>query len=279
MSNLVQRVLFGVVAVPLTVVVLIFYSKASLILITALMLYGLHEFFSMFDKYFKGWVLHKITGFAVATALLTSAYYKVNYTPSSLMALFTVSAIFVFLLLVISELRHAKIETAPFRIGLWFLGVFYCGYLGSYIYKLYLVNLTPDSVTFLLVIFTGIWGGDSLAYFFGKFLGKKKMAPSISPKKTVVGCVAGLISPIPMIILWQWVFNMELALVHSVLIGLIIGVFGQVGDFWESILKRAAGKKDSSNIFPGHGGVLDRFDSLLFTAPLIYIYLECFNLL
>ncbi len=125
----------------------------------------------------------------------------------------------------------------------------------------------------VLTILIGIWICDSAAYFAGKSFGKHKLAPSISPKKTWEGAVAGVLFAVLAVIgMQQWLLD-YLTLDHAIVIGVIVGVFGQLGDLAESQLKRSAGIKDSSQLIPGHGGVLDRFDSLLWVSPLVFLYL------
>jgi phosphatidate cytidylyltransferase len=114
---------------------------------------------------------------------------------------------------------------------------------------------------------------DSAAYFTGLAIGKHKLFPRVSPKKTWEGAVGGgLASILTVMGLFFWLMP-NVPVIHSVMIGVIIAVFGPIGDLAESWLKRDAVVKDSSHILPGHGGILDRFDSMLFVAPLVVIYL------
>lgn len=134
------------------------------------------------------------------------------------------------------------------------------------------------SFEFILLIFASIWMCDTGAYIVGRAFGKRKLAPAISPNKSVEGAVGGLLFSIGTAMLVRHFFLDALQLVDAVAIGFIVAVTGQMGDLAESHLKRAAGIKDSSAIIPGHGGVLDRFDSLLLVAPsvLVYIMLRAF---
>ena len=131
-------------------------------------------------------------------------------------------------------------------------------------------------VTFAL--FLSVWICDTSAFFFGKKFGKSKILPHISPNKTWVGTIAGFVSSIIfMFILDQFdFFNGMISTVDVFVIGIITGGFGQLGDWAESLLKREAGLKDTSNFLRGHGGILDRFDSLIFSSPLTLIYCNYF---
>ncbi len=139
-------------------------------------------------------------------------------------------------------------------------------------------NLPDIGFKITLALFLSVWICDTGAFFFGKKFGKKKILPDISPNKTWVGTIAGFISSmIFLLILNQSGYFPDIfSLVDVVVLGLIAGIFGQLGDWAESLLKREAGVKDTSNILAGHGGVLDRFDSLTFAAPLTLIYCTYF---
>lgn len=112
-----------------------------------------------------------------------------------------------------------------------------------------------------------------MAYFGGKFFGKHKLS-EISPKKTWEGSITGFIFTVITSYLFYFFSDGKITLTDSIVIGFIIGVFSQIGDLFESLFKRKLDVKDSSHIIPGHGGVLDRFDSLIFVAPLLFLYLE-----
>jgi len=130
----------------------------------------------------------------------------------------------------------------------------------------------------VMIVFASIWICDSLAFVFGKWLGKKKIAASISPGKSWAGCIAGLIGAVITVVIINYLnWKPEyLNLSDLIIIGIIAGVFGQVGDFIESVFKRDAAVKDSGTLLMGHGGVLDRFDSFLFAPAFVYLYLLFF---
>ena len=109
---------------------------------------------------------------------------------------------------------------------------------------------------------------------FGKAFGKHKLAPTVSPNKTVEGFIGGIVGALAIAVLMYFWKLQSVGLVHVVVIGVLCSVFGQLGDLVESMWKRSLGIKDSSALIPGHGGVLDRFDSLLFAAPVLFIYLR-----
>lgn len=132
------------------------------------------------------------------------------------------------------------------------------------------VMLEPARFFVFLLIFS-TWASDTFAFFVGKALGRVKLCPSISPGKTREGAIGGFIGTIVVALIFSLIF--KFSLLHALAIGVLIGILAPLGDLVESVLKRVCGVKDSGNIIPGHGGVLDRFDSLLFAAPALYVYL------
>lgn len=122
-------------------------------------------------------------------------------------------------------------------------------------------------VVYALVI---VWTTDSGAYFIGRKLGKNKLWPEISPKKTIEGFIGGIVVALISAIIFQWIADLEISLISLVIVSIVASIFGQLGDLVESAIKRHYGVKDSGKILPGHGGILDRFDSLLFVLPLLY---------
>lgn len=126
----------------------------------------------------------------------------------------------------------------------------------------------------VITIFAAIWVCDSAAYFAGRALGRHKLFERVSPKKTVEGAVAGFVGAVAAFLVARAFFLPYLSVGEAAVCGVIVGVLGQAGDLVESLFKRDAGVKDSSQVIPGHGGVLDRFDSLIFVSPVLYLYLD-----
>jgi phosphatidate cytidylyltransferase len=204
-------------------------------------------------------------------------------------------ALLVICTLIYEVASHEKEPIA--NIGVTFFGVVYVGWLFSY--RIFLRSLPGDAtgvlptslnafLSFLHIwvprptfgawivtyVFAVTWSTDAGAYFVGMRFGKHKLAPKLSPKKTVEGSIGGIVAAIAVSLLWG--AGIHLPWWHCLILGPLIGVLGQIGDLCESALKRDIGVKDFGMVLPGHGGILDRFDSLLFTAPIAYYYLQYF---
>jgi phosphatidate cytidylyltransferase len=150
------------------------------------------------------------------------------------------------------------------------LATTYVGMLGGSLIRLR--NDFPDGwklVFFLLIV---VWLGDTGAYYVGRQFGKHKLSPRISPKKTVEGLAGGMLASILAAVVIHFTFFPRFPLIHAMIAGVILSVAGVIGDLAESMWKRSADVKDSGTLLPGHGGFLDRFDSILFTAPILYCY-------
>ncbi len=128
----------------------------------------------------------------------------------------------------------------------------------------------------VLMVLVTIWICDSAAYYCGRAFGRHKLFERVSPKKTWEGAIGGLVFSVVALLAARYWWLAWLTLPNAIVIGAIVGIFGQIGDLAESHLKRDAGVKDSSQLIPGHGGLLDRFDSLIIVAPLVYVYLVLF---
>ncbi|MBB14417.1 hypothetical protein CMK22_04045 [Candidatus Poribacteria bacterium] len=153
------------------------------------------------------------------------------------------------------------------------IGAIYIGWAFGY----HIIQLRDlrDGQSFTYFLLITIWACDSIAYFYGKHLGKNKIRPNISPGKTIEGTVVGLLfSVISGIVLWHFLLPNHISIKEAILAALIIGITSQISDFSESIIKRAANVKDSGTLIPGHGGTLDRIDSMIFATPALYYYLR-----
>lgn len=176
-------------------------------------------------------------------------------------------------------------DQAALDFGITVAGITYIGWLGSYL--LDIRNFSAEGGWWLMLVLPIVWAGDTGAYSIGAVYGRHKMAPRLSPKKSWEGYIAGVFSSIAIGAFFTYAFTSIGSLqplagmitpVQGALLGLVIGAFAPLGDLGESMFKRQSGLKDSSNIFPGHGGVLDRIDSWIWGASLGFIMIQYFIL-
>ena len=167
-----------------------------------------------------------------------------------------------------------RIETAHVQAGKQVLALSYVPLLGG---VFVLIRLFPQGEWWLTLGMLVVFAGDTGALYTGKTFGKHRLYPSVSPKKTVEGGLGGLLFSVGFGLLFRTLFFPNAPLAESIGLFAVLAVFGQVGDLFESLIKRAGGVKDSGRILPGHGGMLDRIDGALFAALPLYLYLTCFR--
>lgn len=167
--------------------------------------------------------------------------------------------------------RLGKMETAALRVVAGIAGPLY---IGATLATLAMLrrDTGADGAGYVLMALMFAWLADSGGYFFGRYLGKTKLYEAVSPKKTRAGFVGALVGAALGAALASFGFLKSLPFSHSLPLAILAGALGQLGDLVESLLKRSTGIKDSGSIVPGHGGMLDRIDALLFVAPVVYVY-------
>ncbi|MCR6515273.1 MAG: phosphatidate cytidylyltransferase [Clostridium sp.] len=222
---------------------------------------GLYEFYNALrQKEFKP--------ISIAGYILIIAYYLLNNNFENMMYLI-VLATFLLLIVPVVNLKYTFIDVA-----ITLLGFLYVGILFSFIH---LVNIKVSGAFLVWLIFIGSWMTDTAAYYSGKLFGKHKLCPKVSPKKTIEGSIGGILgatlfSGVFGIIIANYGVNV-MATYNYFIIGALCGVFSQFGDLVASSIKRYVGLKDYSHLIPGHGGILDRFDSILFSGVIVFYYL------
>lgn len=268
-----KRVISALIGIPVLIFTVYHGGLLFLGLVAVLAFLGLNEFYGLVQK--KGIVLSKVL---FITNGLIFIFLPLTNIPNSF--LFDFFLFYVLISTLVTELFKSETKNALLNTSLTFLGVIYVGWLSAHL--VYLRNL-PGGFFYVILVLLVTWANDTGAYFVGINLGKRKLCPHISPNKTVEGALGGLIcSLIAALITGLWINSLlsvvNFSLGQLLLLGLLISFAAQLGDLAESLFKRDAGLKDSSNLIPGHGGVLDRFDSLLLAVPVVYYYLRVFIL-
>ena len=268
----VARIVTAAVLLPILVVSIIFPALSLLfvLLTVAAMVVALFEFWLLARK--QQVRADAAAGLLSAVALCTVFYFT---EPRNLPDLLMIQLIL--MLLTIGSLVAAMLRGAPFNrmitsAGVTVLSVMYIVLLGGHMIALR-VGFAPQLSKHLLsFFFLVIMGADAAAYYGGRAFGKHKLAPTISPGKTWEGAVAGMLASLLLAVAAHYWFFPELATKFALSLAAVMNVIGVIGDLTESALKRSAGAKDTAAVLPGHGGVLDRIDSLLFNAPVIYYF-------
>lgn len=310
LNNLTQRILVALVTIPIIVLFswwggLWFFSMVMLI-----SLLGLHEFYKLAAR--KGASPQVVTGLVFGGLILcVFIWQKVKFgilsfadqfgvalpMPTMAQVYLILFLIFVPMIMLLELFRNrgsALLNVATTLFGVCYVSLFLGSLIG--VRELFIPDDFPVWLHFeghgidypaevvqrvygwggatVISIFVSIWMCDTLAYSAGRLLGKHKLFERVSPNKTWEGAIAGYVGAVAAFLVAQSFFLPYMTVGSALICGSIVGIFGQAGDLAESLLKRDAGVKDSSALIPGHGGVLDRFDSLLFVSPLIFFYLD-----
>ncbi len=257
-----QRWISGLILGPSLILLIVFFPPWVFLLFILLVIFlALREFYALsLPEVSPG---EKGTGILLGCLLALSLYSR---EPRCF--LFTILLAF-FLFSIRSLLRPEDFSTRVERVSKHLLGLFYLPFLLGHFVLLRNLERGRLWVLFTLV---AVYFGDTLAFYVGRAWGKKKMAPHISPGKTVEGGLGAVAGSAAGAFLSKLIFFPSLPLLHVLILGAAVGIVGQLGDLWESLLKRSARVKDSGALIPGHGGLLDRIDSVLFAAPLVYYY-------
>ncbi len=258
---LTQRIISALVGIPLVVIAVWFGSIPLILLIGLIIVLGLREMNEMLAKL----GLKPSIWLAVAGGLIMTAgafLYKDGYPGPTITII-----LFMHLLATVALYpRYSLLDSAGTMMGTMYVG------LMNYFY---LLRMMPDGWIWLIFTLTATWATDTAAYFVGMAFGRRRIAPALSPKKTLEGAVGGFAGSIMVAGVFSYIYTF-LPMSKVLLLGLSLGAAAQVGDLLESAFKRQAGVKDSSALIPGHGGILDRIDSTLFTAPLVYYFVLLF---
>ncbi len=260
-----KRVITGLLFLP------IFYLVAWKLppayftaLVIAAVIVGLHEFYRMAQA--RGHHPEVVLGMVLGI-LVALDFYRPLFPGRGQFYIFTVTM----LAIMIARLFSSRpVDGALEDVAHTFLGVFYVAMLFSY---QIVIRLGENGKQWLVFLYFVIWASDIGAYSIGIPFGRHRLYEKVSPKKSIEGFVGALVASAGMALLCRVWFMPPIGIAEAVWLALLLAVVGTIGDLTESLFKRAAGVKDSGIIIPGHGGILDRMDSMLFAAPVLYYYL------
>jgi phosphatidate cytidylyltransferase len=261
MTNLLRRATSGFIYAVLFITAIMYSKESYIILISFFGLISLREFFKLL-KFNNGVIYLLFIGLVLLPYLpIHILFIKL------LLALSLSGSVQLLLNLLLKKKKYPLSSVQKFDISIRYLLLSF-----TFLILLPFVNgVYEQSVILTLIIL--IWVNDSFAFFVGKNLGKRKLFESVSPKKTIEGFFGGVLFSLITAFILSY-FCDFLSLTNLIVISLIASILGTAGDLVESKFKRQANTKDSGNIMPGHGGILDRLDSLLFVAPFVYLYIH-----
>lgn len=269
-GNLTKRILVSFLAIPVILAVSYFgeiYFFIFAAIIAGVSFYEFCRFVKNKEIYTNFWM-----GIIFILLLLINEYFHylgIYYLLLLLVVVLTLIELF-------RNMGSAIINIGTTLLGILYIGFFTAALIGIREFYPRIDYLYEQGGFLIIAILATIWICDSAAFFGGLSLGKHKLFPRVSPKKSWEGAIFGFIFAILTMLLAKVIILDFLSWVSVIILGMIIGIFGQIGDLIESLFKRDAGVKDSSSLIPGHGGIFDRFDSLLYTAPVILLYLKNF---
>ena len=273
------RIISALIMAPLAIaLILLLPTPWFIALVAILFALGLWEWFALsgiHDTLSRGVLV--AANLAVMTAMVWSSK-TAGGTSSALFTLFTVVALIWWCIAPLwLKFRHIGADHDSWtRVLKLFIGSIVI--LGAWASMALIHGSEPNGHRWLLVALVAVWSADSGAYFAGKFLGKHKMSPNISPNKTIEGLIGGLIAAVLIGLLFAWFAEMKREQLPVVALSLFIAaLFSVLGDLVESLLKRQAGAKDSGNVIPGHGGILDRIDGVVAAIPVFAICKDIFR--
>lgn len=261
-----KRVSSTVLGLPMVIIVLLLGNKYVIDVALAIVaVIALHEYFNAFSKYKPiKWI-----GYLSAISISLIHIIPEDMLLKTIALVIPVIVIVLFMQLVIKNMKISIIDIAITLFGICYIVLF--------ILFIPLMAGEENGKIYIWYIFIISWGTDIFAYLVGKRFGKHKFS-KISPNKSIEGCVAGIVGAVVLALIYTFFVN-KFASVHVIsyvaitIVAIILSIVGQFGDFSASSIKRFVGIKDFSNLIPGHGGILDRIDSLIFIAPFAYILL------
>ncbi|WP_261132883.1 phosphatidate cytidylyltransferase [Bacillus sp. Marseille-Q3570] len=258
-----ERIITGVIAALVFLPIVFiggvwFYSVMALLAAV-----GIRELLRM-----KGIKLVHVPGMIsllmVILLVIPKKFWDFNYDLDTVKMYTIIIGLFSLLTWTVITKNRFTFEDASFVI----MSTLYVGIGFLYFNETRALNDGIGAIFFVLFI---VWATDSGAYFFGKSMGKRKLWPVISPNKTIEGSLGGLLCAVIVAVIFQMILPIYSTVLLAVVAAMVIGVFGQIGDLVESAFKRHYEVKDSGTLLPGHGGILDRFDSILFVLPILHI--------
>lgn len=264
----IKRITSALIGFPLVAVILIFGNKYLVdIAISVIAIMALHEYFHCFKEQNENKDLRWIAYISAASIALIHVIPS-EYILKTIAAIIPISILVLFAQVIATNMKYNIKDIAITFFGICYIVIF--------LMYIPIIREMTNGRILIWFIFIAAWGTDMFAYFTGKKFGKHKFT-KVSPNKSIEGCIGGTVGAILCMVIYAVVcnnvWNMNINYVYIAIVGLVLSLVGQIGDLAASSIKRYTGIKDFSNLIPGHGGILDRIDSVIFIAPFAYFLL------
>lgn len=263
----IKRIISTVIGLPLVLILLIIGNKYVVdIAISVIAIMGIHEYFHCFEQ--KEY--HPIKWIGYLAAILIAF---IHIIPKEQTLLLIGAIIPISILVMFAKVIASNMKTNIIDVAITFFGI--C-YIILFLMFLSIIREMPNGKFLIWFVFIASWGTDAFAYIFGKAIGKHKFT-QVSPNKTIEGCIGGTLGSVVLAVIYAMICNhfttLEINYIFIAFVTVLLSIVGQIGDLSASSMKRYTGIKDFSNLIPGHGGMLDRLDSVIFIAPFAYFLL------
>jgi phosphatidate cytidylyltransferase len=270
-----SRLIVALIFIPLLIYILL-KGDMLLLLFTNIVIAGaLYEFYKMMES--KGIKVYRKVGLVLG--LLIPNLFYLHYNSVQVTTYIAPALVFVIIAFIFMRVVKNQVENSTRDISYTIFGVFYISFLFSHMIA---IKNLPLGNQWILTAQLMVWACDSMAYFAGMSLGRKffkKGFSKVSPKKSVEGAIGGVLASVFAVFFSHYILGFQgigIGVGPLILLGILVGVTAQIGDLGESLFKREFDVKDSGTILMGHGGILDRFDSMIFVLPVMYYFLKFF---
>jgi len=280
-----NRILVALILVPLTIYVYLYGDKTFMAFVVALVGIGIYEVYDMMEK--NGIIVNKLVGILLGSAIPLALYSGISSNKNFLgkitgnsidISRGTAMLVLAIFILYFIRIYQNKVEGSASYISYTMLGILYVGFMFSHIIP---IKYMHHGSQWLMTIQILVWISDTFAYLVGMKFGKQFFSRGlceVSPNKSIEGSLGSIVfTTITMLLIKFLLFkDLNISGIHLIIVPILVSIIGQIGDLAESIFKREFGVKDSGKILGNHGGILDRYDSLIWVFPLMYYYIKFF---
>lgn len=287
MSTLAKRIIMGLIGIPFMIWMVLLGSPYFTVFFAIIAVLALRELYALLSA--KGFAPHALIGMITGFVWMLLLDIGGEHSAFLLLLILSLAGLATLSLELVNsyEEKHAPPAGSVVSTlgGIVYVPIMLSNVIalrgfvpeGHYMSYFTHMNMEPGSALVIL-LFIGVWAGDTFAYFGGMAFGKRPLMPHISPKKTIEGAIIGFLGTIMSMLAGSYFLMPDFPLWLMLIAAILLGLFAPIGDLVESMIKRDAHVKDSSELIPGHGGAFDRFDSMLFAAPIFYGFMKIMSI-